>query len=311
MKIADAEGLLGLHSKASPSPGRRAEDQGGCAQAPEPSSSGAGRVAAEQSDSTLQAEWGQCKGMNHGSRMEQPGATQGQMHLTQKPCNHNHLAHLSPLKSSGGRLQLIGDRLIRTEILRFAVIGLLMWSSSARAQCGGIGTPGAFGRSEYLYCATIENRDGADADCATIAPGWALTRVDDSGENAFIDVLGGGNNVWIGGDDLAVEGQWRWPDGDQFGRATPREHPSADSTPTGHPANPAAARTKIAPGKPMAAFGRSENAPTTTATCVKGLPSVAMASRALERNATTPTRPVAMAAARRARSKGPHRAATV
>ena len=107
-------------------------------------------------------------------------------------------------------------------MLRFAVIGLLMWSSSARAQCGGIGTPGAFGPSEYLYCATIENWNGADADCATIAPGWALTRVDDRGENAFIEVLGGGNNVWIGGDDLAVEGQWRWPDGDQFwqGNAT-------------------------------------------------------------------------------------------
>ncbi len=90
-----------------------------------------------------------------------------------------------------------------------------MWSSSARAQCGGIGTPGAFGASEYLYCGTARSWSAADADCATAAAGWTLTRVDNGSENAFIRARGGGN-LWIGGDDQIVDGQWRWRDGQQF-----------------------------------------------------------------------------------------------
>ncbi|MDH3486150.1 MAG: C25 family cysteine peptidase, partial [Myxococcales bacterium] len=51
--------------------------------------------------------------------------------------------------------------------------------------------------------------------CATAGAGWTLTRVDDSVEDAFIRGLGGGD-LWIGGDDQAVDGEWRWRDGDQF-----------------------------------------------------------------------------------------------
>ena len=102
--------------------------------------------------------------------------------------------------------------------LEFSVLiigALLAWEPTARAQCGGAGTPAAFGASEYLYCGTDASWGLADADCATAAAGWTLTRVDDSGEDAFIRGLGAGN-LWIGGDDQAVDGEWRWRDGVQF-----------------------------------------------------------------------------------------------
>ena len=92
---------------------------------------------------------------------------------------------------------------------------LLAWEPTARAQCGRAGTPAAFGASEYLYCGADVSWGAADADCAIAGAGWTLTRVDDSGEDAFIRGLGGGN-LWIGGDDQAVDGEWRWRDGDQF-----------------------------------------------------------------------------------------------
>lgn len=95
------------------------------------------------------------------------------------------------------------------------IVAFLAWGPTARAQCGGAGTPSAFGASEYLYCGTDQSWGTADADCATVAPGWTLTRVQDSSENAFVRGLGGGN-LWLGGDDQAVDGQWRWRDGDQF-----------------------------------------------------------------------------------------------
>ena len=91
----------------------------------------------------------------------------------------------------------------------------LGWHAGAEAQCPGAGTPGALGGSEYLYCDIDAGWAAADADCATAAAGWSLTRVDDSVENAFIRGLGDGN-LWIGGDDQAVDGEWRWRDGDQF-----------------------------------------------------------------------------------------------
>ena len=95
------------------------------------------------------------------------------------------------------------------------IVALLAWGPTARAQCGGAGTPAALGAFEYLFCGTDQSWGDADADCATVAPGWTLTRVEDSSENAFVRGLGGGD-LWLGGDDQAVEGEWRWRDGDQF-----------------------------------------------------------------------------------------------
>ncbi|MDH3654275.1 MAG: C25 family cysteine peptidase [Myxococcales bacterium] len=104
---------------------------------------------------------------------------------------------------------------MKLEFLVLMIVALLAWRPTAQAQCGGAGTPAAFGASEYLYCGTDASWGAADADCAAVAAGWTLTRVEDSGENGFVRGLGGGN-LWLGGDDQAIDGQWLWRDGDQF-----------------------------------------------------------------------------------------------
>ncbi len=104
---------------------------------------------------------------------------------------------------------------MRLEFSILIIGAFLAWQPVAGAQCGGAGTPSAFGASEYLYCGTDQSWGAADADCGTVAPGWTLTRVQDSSENAFVRGLGGGD-LWLGGDDQAVDGEWRWRDGDQF-----------------------------------------------------------------------------------------------
>jgi hypothetical protein len=94
------------------------------------------------------------------------------------------------------------------------------------AGAGGLGgaacTPATFGGHFYAFCAGPLNWMNAASDCA--AKGMRLVRVDDAAENAWvastafagISVISAAYWPWIGGDDLAVVGEWRWADGALF-----------------------------------------------------------------------------------------------
>jgi hypothetical protein len=94
---------------------------------------------------------------------------------------------------------------------------------------GGIGgfagapCPGAtFGGHDYAFCLGPVSWTDAAADCA--AKSMRLARIDDAAENswltatAFAGVMSTSSNYWswIGGDDRAVVGDWRWADGTPF-----------------------------------------------------------------------------------------------
>ena len=78
------------------------------------------------------------------------------------------------------------------------------------AQSNGLTT------TEYFVCNETLGPSEAETNCEALASGWTLARIDDATENGYLDGIGGVNDLWIGGDDLAVEGEWRWQDGDQF-----------------------------------------------------------------------------------------------
>ena len=69
--------------------------------------------------------------------------------------------------------------------------------------------------SEYLLCETQQTASEAETICEGLGAGWTLTRIDDATENTYVDGFIG-NDVWIGGQDLDVEGEWCWRDGEQF-----------------------------------------------------------------------------------------------
>ena len=69
--------------------------------------------------------------------------------------------------------------------------------------------------TEYLLCEKSLSVSEAETICEGLGSGWTLTRINDATENAYIDGFIG-NDVWIGGQDEAVEGAWRWRDGTQF-----------------------------------------------------------------------------------------------
>lgn len=78
---------------------------------------------------------------------------------------------------------------------------------------------GTFDGHDYLLCK--EARSWPEANGGCIAAGMRLVRIDDDSENqwlydnAFTEV-GRTSIVWIGANDQAVEGEWRWTDGDLF-----------------------------------------------------------------------------------------------
>jgi len=64
----------------------------------------------------------------------------------------------------------------------------------------------------YVTCGTARNFDDARALCESF--GMLLIRIDSSDENQwYATTVPGG---WLGGDDRAVAGEWRWQDGEQF-----------------------------------------------------------------------------------------------
>jgi hypothetical protein len=99
--------------------------------------------------------------------------------------------------------------------------------SGAGAGGGGSGVPpdpalcnqGQYGGHDYLLCK--EPRNWADANSGCQAVGMRLVRVDDANENQWLfdnAITPGGSNslVWLGATDQAVEGEWRWTDGELF-----------------------------------------------------------------------------------------------
>ena len=99
-------------------------------------------------------------------------------------------------------------------------------SSGASGGTGDGGTPNpalcvnkAFGAHDYVLCR--EMRSWADARAGCTAIGMRLVRIDDAAENQWLFAnanveQGRSSQVWIGASDSAVEGEWRWTDGDLF-----------------------------------------------------------------------------------------------
>jgi hypothetical protein len=74
-----------------------------------------------------------------------------------------------------------------------------------------------YGGHAYKFCGN--GRGYADAAAACAMQGMRLIRIDDESENqwAFSNkVARGFPDVWIGADDLAAPGEWRWSDGTSF-----------------------------------------------------------------------------------------------
>jgi hypothetical protein len=92
---------------------------------------------------------------------------------------------------------------------------------------GGGGAPcmiAAFGGHAYAFCDGPLSWNAAEADCEV--KGMHLVRIDDAQENDWLEAtafanVAGGSNVqpvwrWIGANDQAVAGEWRWTDGTLF-----------------------------------------------------------------------------------------------
>jgi hypothetical protein len=101
---------------------------------------------------------------------------------------------------------------------------------AAGAADGGGGAAGApctiaaFGGGTYAFCDGPLSWSAAEADCEV--KGMHLVRIDSMQENdwleatAFASVAAGSNGQpvwrWIGANDQAVAGEWRWTDGTLF-----------------------------------------------------------------------------------------------
>jgi hypothetical protein len=75
-----------------------------------------------------------------------------------------------------------------------------------------------YGTRDYLFCNVKVPWAQARDNCASI--GMVLARVDDAGEDQFLSDNGyispPVTSMWIGASDGAVEGEWRWVDGELF-----------------------------------------------------------------------------------------------
>jgi hypothetical protein len=74
-----------------------------------------------------------------------------------------------------------------------------------------------YGGHAYKFCGN--GRGYTDAVTACAMQGMRLMRVDDEGENAWAfnnKMMRGFPGVWIGADDMAATGTWRWSDGTTF-----------------------------------------------------------------------------------------------
>lgn len=76
-----------------------------------------------------------------------------------------------------------------------------------------------YGGHDYLLCQEL--RSWADANDGCTVVGMRLVRVDDANENQWLFTNantpnGVSSDVWLGATDGAVEGEWRWTDGELF-----------------------------------------------------------------------------------------------
>jgi hypothetical protein len=75
-----------------------------------------------------------------------------------------------------------------------------------------------FGGHDYVFCNVNISWTAARDNCASI--GMLLVRIDDASESQWVydNVYDGPprQGVWIGANDLAQEGEWRWTDGTLF-----------------------------------------------------------------------------------------------
>ena len=92
------------------------------------------------------------------------------------------------------------------------------------AVCGVGCEGGTYGGHAYAFCDGPVTRQDAATDCGTKS--MKLVRIDDAAEQVWLrdmafKIVGTTINVatawrWIGANDIAVNGEWRWPDGTQF-----------------------------------------------------------------------------------------------
>ncbi len=69
------------------------------------------------------------------------------------------------------------------------------------------------GERTYLLCSSNVYWGTARDACAGYSPdgtAYYLTRIDDVTENGQVDTLIGGEDAWIGANDIVAEQQWRW-----------------------------------------------------------------------------------------------------
>ena len=113
---------------------------------------------------------------------------------------------------------------------------ILIYSCSVMGQCADTSNIYSFVHNGKTYEVIKENKTWGDATACAVERGGVLTEINDSSEqnaiftelnlNAGINVNntiapdgGGGSYVWIGGNDLSVEGNWVW-DGDNNNNGT-------------------------------------------------------------------------------------------
>jgi hypothetical protein len=110
--------------------------------------------------------------------------------------------------------------------------GSSVGGSTAGGGCGATTCPTGcepheYGGHLYAFCSTPLARAEAEAVCETL--GFQLVRVDDANEVAWLRgvcfaAVGTNNSStvwpWLGANDIAVPGEWRWADGTQFWQGT-------------------------------------------------------------------------------------------
>ncbi len=115
------------------------------------------------------------------------------------------------------------------------IANLLICNYTVFGQCADTSNIYSFVHNGNTYDVIKENMTWADAAACAVERGGILAEINDSSEqnaiftellNAGIDVNntvapdgGGGSYVWIGGNDLSVEGNWIW-DGDNDNNGT-------------------------------------------------------------------------------------------
>lgn len=100
-------------------------------------------------------------------------------------------------------------------------------TGAAGSGAGGLGPTGCrtgtYGGHDYEMCDVAASHAAAAADCAS--RGSLLARIDDAAENAWVhssipaaDQANNNTSLWrwLGADDLAMLGEWRWADGTAF-----------------------------------------------------------------------------------------------